>query len=74
MYAAREKPIPGVTSKRSYDSLMPGVEKSLISKDDVLDLVKKRNFDVLVVLGAGDLDNLCPQITKIIESKEQSEA
>ena len=74
IYPAREKPIPGVTSKLIYDNLKPGVEKSLISKDDVLDLVKKRNFDVLVVLGAGDLDNLCPQITKIIESKEQSEA
>lgn len=74
IYPAREKPIPGVTSKLIYDNLKPGVEKSLISKDDVLDLMKKRNFDVLVVLGAGDLDNLCPQITKIIESKEQSEA
>lgn len=74
IYPAREKPIPGVTSKLIYDNLKPGVEKSLINKDDVLDLVKKRNFDVLVVLGAGDLDNLCPQITKIIESKEQSEA
>ena len=74
IYPAREQPIPGVTSQLIYDNLKPGVEKSLISKDDVLDLVKKRNFDVLVVLGAGDLDNLCPQITKIIESKEQSEA
>ena len=74
IYPAREQPIPGVTSKLIYDNLKPGVEKSLISKDDVLDLVKKRNFDVLVVLGAGDLDNLCPQITKIIENKEQSEA
>lgn len=74
IYPAREQPIPGVTSKLIYDNLKPGVEKSLISKDDVLDLVKKRNFDVLVVLGAGDLDNLCPQITKIIESKEQGEA
>lgn len=74
IYPAREQLIPGVTSKLIYDNLKPGVEKSLISKDDVLDLVKKRDFDVLVVLGAGDLDNLCPQITKIIESKEQSEA
>ena len=74
IYPAREQPIPGVTSKLIYVNLKPGVEKSLISKDDVLDLVKKRDFDVLVVLGAGDLDNLCPQITKIIESKEQSEA
>ena len=74
IYPAREQPIPGVTSQLIYDNLKPGVEKSMIHKEDVLDLVKKRNFDVLVVLGAGDLDNLCPQITKIIESKEQSEA
>ena len=74
IYPAREQPIEGVTSQLIYDNLRPGIEKSIIRKDDVLDLVKKRNFDVLVVLGAGDLDNLCPQITKIIESKEQSEA
>ena len=41
----------------------------MIHKEDVLDLVKSRDFDVLVVLGAGDLDNYVPQITKILESK-----
>ena len=71
IYPARELPIEGVTSKLSYDNLKPGVEKSMVHKEDVLELVKNRDFDVLVVLGAGDLDNLCPQITKIIESKEQ---
>ena len=74
IYPARELPIEGVTSKLIYDNLKPGVEKSMVHKEDVLELVKDRDFDVLVVLGAGDLDNLCPQITKIIESKEQSEA
>lgn len=54
-----------------YDNLKPGVEKSMIRKDDVLDLVKKRDFDVLVTLGAGDLDNMVPQITRIIKEKEQ---
>ena len=34
-----------------------------------LDLVKNRDFDVLVILGAGDLDNYVPQITKILEEK-----
>ncbi len=43
----------------------------MIRKDDVLDLVKKRDFDVLVTLGAGDLDNMVPQITRIIKEKEQ---
>ena len=71
IYPARELPIEGVTSKLIYDNLKPGVEKSMVHKEDVLELVKNRDFDVLVVLGAGDLDNLCPQITKIIESKEQ---
>ena len=70
IYPAREQPIPGVTSQLIYDNLKPGVEKSMIRKDDVLDLVKQRDFDVLVILGAGDLDNYMPQITKIIENKK----
>lgn len=69
IYPAREQPIPGVTSQLIYDNLKPGVEKSMIHKEDVLQLVENRDFDVLVVLGAGDLDNYVPQITKILESK-----
>ena len=70
IYPARELPIEGVTSQLIYDNLKPGVEKSMIRKDDVLDLVKKRDFDVLITLGAGDLDNYVPQITRIIEDKK----
>ena len=69
IYPAREQPIPGVTSQLIYDNLKTGVEKSLVHKEDVLQLVESRDFDVLVVLGAGDLDNYVPQITKILESK-----
>ena len=71
IYPARELPIPGVTSQLIYDNLKDGVEKSMIKKDDVLDLVKSRDFDVLVVLGAGNLDNYVPQIAKLIENKEK---
>ena len=69
IYPAREQPIEGVTSQLIYDNLKPDVEKQLICKDDVLEFVKNRTFDVLIVLGAGDLDNYVPQITKILESK-----
>ena len=69
IYPAREKPIEGVTSKIIYDNLEDGVEKSMIKKADVIEYVSQRDFDVLVVLGAGDLDNYVPQIAKIIESK-----
>ena len=70
IYPAREEPIPGVTSKLIYDCLAPGVEKSMTTMDDVLGLVKSRDFDVLIVLGAGDLDTLVPQMTKILENKK----
>ncbi|UKK74467.1 UDP-N-acetylmuramate--L-alanine ligase [Segatella bryantii] len=69
IYPAREEPIPGVTSKLIYDNLKEGIEKDMILKDDVLDYVKNRDFDVLVVLGAGNLDNYVPQIAKILENK-----
>ena len=68
IYPAREQPIPGVTSKLIYDNLKEGVQKSMIHKEDVFELVKNRQFDVLVVLGAGDLDNYVPEITKILKS------
>ncbi len=70
IYPAREEPIPGVTSKLIYDNLKPGVEKEMIKKDDVLDFVKNNNFEVLVILGAGDLDNYVPQIEKILQKKK----
>ncbi|MBP7374361.1 MAG: UDP-N-acetylmuramate--L-alanine ligase, partial [Prevotella sp.] len=69
IYPAREQPIPGVTSDIIYNNLKEGVEKDMIKKDDVLNYVNSRDFDVLVVLGAGNLDNYVPQIAKIIESK-----
>ena len=70
IYPAREAPIPGVTSQLIYDNLKPGVEKSMIQKADVLNMVKSRDFDVLIILGAGDLDNMVPQITRILEDKK----
>ena len=69
IYPARELPIEGVTSQLIYDRLRPGIEKQLVCKDDVLSLVKQRDFDVLVVLGDCDLDAQVPQITKLLKQK-----
>ena len=71
IYPAREEPIPGVTSALIYDNLSSNVEKQMIRKDDVLEFAKGRNFDVLVILGAGNLDNYVGQLTEIIKEKEQ---
>ena len=69
IYPAREQPIEGVTSQLIYDNLKPGVDKKIINKADVLDFVRDHTFDVLIVLGAGDLDNMVPQITDILKRK-----
>jgi UDP-N-acetylmuramate--alanine ligase len=69
IYPARELPIEGVTSKLIYDNLKPSVKKEMIQKKDVLNFVKSHTFEVLIVLGAGDLDNQVPEITKILNSK-----
>jgi UDP-N-acetylmuramate--alanine ligase len=70
IYPAREQPIEGVTSQLIYDNLKEGVKKEIIQKDQVLDYVKAHDFEVLIVLGAGDLDAQVPQITKILNSKQ----
>ena len=69
IYPARELPIEGVTSQLIYENLRPGIEKQIIRKDDVLSFVKSRDFDVLIVLGAGDLDNMVPQMAQILKDK-----
>ena len=66
IYPARELPIPGVTSELIYDNLRPGIEKHLIHKEDILDVVARKDFDVLISLGAGDIENYVPQITEIL--------
>lgn len=70
IYPAREQPIEGVTSQLIYDNLAPGVKKRMIRKDEVTDFIKSHEFEVLIILGAGDLDNQVPQITKILNSKK----
>ncbi len=70
IYPARELPIEGVTSKLIYDNLRPGIEKSMVHKEDVPELVKNCDFDVLIILGAGDLDNYMAELAEIIKNKE----
>ena len=69
IYPARELPIAGVTSQLIYDNLKAGVKKQLIQKAEVLDFIKVHDFEVLIVLGAGDLDNQVPEITKILKER-----
>ena len=68
IYPAREKPIPGVTSKLIYDHLDAKVEKRMCSRADVLKVIEeeKHGIEVLVSLGAGDIENDVPQMKEIL--------
>ena len=69
IYPAREQPIQGVTSSLIYDRLAPNVEKRLCNRSEVLAIVEERRdtFQVLVSLGAGDLENDVPQMARILK-------
>ena len=67
IYPAREQPIPGVSSSLIYDNLRPGIQKEICRKEDVLEVVRRGGFDVLVTLGAGDIENYADAITNILK-------
>ncbi len=63
LYPAREEPIPGVSSKIIFDRVNCE-NKSLILKQDFVETMKNRNFEVLLALGAGDLSNFLPELCR----------
>ncbi len=69
IYPARELPIEGVTSQIIYDELREGMVKRLCRKEEVPALVEEGDFDVLVVLGAGDVENYMDCLTEILRKK-----
>lgn len=69
IYPARELPIEGVSSSMLLDKIK-AADKELCSKEEVLQLLSKFSPDVLLTLGAGDIDQLVPEIEKLF-TKEQ---
>lgn len=69
IYPAREQPIPGVTSKLIYDNLRPGIEKMMCKKEDILKVLSEKKIEVLITLGAGDIDNYVPQIQDLLSAR-----
>ncbi len=61
IYPAREEPIEGVTSKIIFDNVNCN-DKILIPKEKLVETLKNRNFDILLTLGAGDINTLIPEI------------
>lgn len=69
IYPARERPIPGVDSRLILEGIDGKAE--LCERKDLLDLIKFRNFEILMTLGAADLDVLLPEIKEILQDVEK---
>lgn len=63
IYPAREEPIPGVTSKIIFDQIKND-KKLLIGKKDLVEAIKMSNFEVLLTVGAGDINLSLPEIVE----------
>lgn len=69
IYPARELPIPGVTSKLIFDNIREGVEKSMCTKENMLSVLKDKKIEVLITLGAGDIEDYTTDIQNLLNNK-----
>ncbi len=70
IYPAREKPLPGVTSRRLLDKISMK-DKHHCSKENLLYKIKELNIEVLLTLGAGDIDQFVGPIKDILQKSEE---
>ena len=68
IYPAREAPIPGVTSQIIFDKVTIA-NKRMIRKEGLLDLVRDESakMEVVLMVGAGDIDRLIEPVKQILE-------
>lgn len=72
IYPARELPIPGVTSEIILERMTS--EATLLQRKDLLNKIKITNFDILITLGAADLDTLLPDIVEILKRDVETDS
>ena len=65
IYPAREEKIEGVTSKIIYDKIK-NENKQLCTKDEVLKILSSKDLEVLITMGAGNIDKLVDPIVDLI--------
>ncbi len=68
IYPARELPIPGVEAEMLLEGIQ-AAKKVCIPKSEVMDFLKASAPEVLVTLGAGDIDRLVPGIAAWTNSR-----
>ena len=67
IYPARELPIPGVNSEMILDKINLS-KKRILSKHDVIDFVRDERPELLLTVGAGDIDTLIEPLKQLLEN------
>ncbi len=69
IYPAREEPIAGVSSELIFNK-MESTAKHLVEKNAVTDLIKNQKTEVVITMGAGDIDGIAGEIIEVLKAKE----
>ncbi len=69
IYPAREKPLPGISSKIIFDNCNCK-NKYMIQKEELYEIIRKQKPELLLTMGAGDIDRLIKKLTEIMENNE----
>ncbi len=69
IYPAREEPIEGVDSRLILDAVTIA-DKSIVSKDELLDVLAHDGNDILITFGAGDIDRFVEPIRLMLKQEE----
>lgn len=68
IYPAREQPIPGVTAAQLLDKVRLE-DKQLVARQDLLETIKNTDFQLLLTMGAGDIDTFVEPITALLRDE-----
>jgi UDP-N-acetylmuramate--alanine ligase len=65
IYPAREKPIEGISSRIIFDKVTIA-QKVLCKKSELLNILEKRDPEILLSMGAGDIDKYVGKIKQLM--------
>ena len=68
IYPAREEPIPGVTSEIIFKDVTCA-EKVLLQRSELMDYLQNEELELVVTIGAGDIDRFVGEIAQMLENR-----
>ncbi|MDR1666302.1 MAG: UDP-N-acetylmuramate--L-alanine ligase [Bacteroidales bacterium] len=67
IYPAREEPLPGVSSQMIFDKVTVS-DKRMCRKEELINILKTSRPDVLLTMGAGDIDTLVKPLENLLKN------